>query len=63
MGMKARPLRYCVDVIEIATGDVIVKGDPVDSERLAEKIKRGYDINLDHARCIARIVETRRQKA
>lgn len=47
--MNDRDKEWVVKVVEDATGEV-VKSIPSRSEREAERVERGIDINLDHSR-------------
>lgn len=51
--------KYEVQIIEVHTGEVIKRFAPQCSERAAQKLERGVQINLNHEKYVTDIVEVR----
>lgn len=48
-------MKYTVEIVEHSTGKVVKRFKPVSSERQADKLDRGVNINLNHERFFTRI--------
>lgn len=46
-----------VEIVSYETGEVVKEFKPVSSERRAEKLDNGVNINLNHEKYFTRIVE------
>jgi hypothetical protein len=53
---------HCVEVVEAATDKVVRRLGPM-SERKAEKVERGLEINLNHDRFFVRVVPRDEKKS
>ena len=50
-------MKYIVEIIEMGTQRVLKEMKPQNSQRRAEKLEWGVNINLDHNRCYTQIRE------
>ena len=57
MGASTMITKYWVEVVEYETDEVVSRVGPEISERQAERLERGMNINLNHDRFFTRIDE------
>ena len=50
-------MSWTVEVVERGAEEKVVKRIPAGSERAAERVERGVNINLNHERFFSRLVE------
>jgi len=43
-------MTYIIQIIEYGTGRIVKEFEPLTSERMADRVDNGVNINLDHAR-------------
>jgi hypothetical protein len=50
-------MKYYVEIVDYETGEVVKRFGPVPTERQADRVEGGIEINLNHEKYFTRTVE------